>query len=144
MLFIIPAFLLCLLFTNLQPRLMVYIYQNFADNNFNVRQLLCRFNLFHYGSLFSIYPILLLTNFNWILFIGLSCIMFPQIYANALINIRPELSSPYYLKYLLSRFILIVFIQLSSFILNAIPIIYFPFSQIIFSQLFAFYSQPLK
>ena len=112
MLFIIPAFLLCLLFTNLQPRLMIFIYQNFMDQNMNIRQVLCRFNLYHYGSLFSIYPLLLLTNFNWLLFIGMSCIVFPQIYTNAFINIRPNVMSTYYMKYLLTRFILIVNNQL--------------------------------
>lgn len=111
MLFIIPAFLLCLLFTNLQPRLMIFIYQNFMDQNMNLRQVLCRFNLYHYGSLFSIYPLLLVTNFNWLLFIGMSCIIFPQIYTNAFINIRPNVMSTYYMKYLLTRFILIVHIQ---------------------------------
>lgn len=122
MLFIIPAFLLCLLFTNLQPRLMIFIFQSFTDNNVNIRRMLCRFNLFHYGSLFSIYPILMLTNLNWVLFIGMSCMLFPQIYANGFINIRPDIASPYYLKYILSRFFLIVLASIFSSISRPTPI----------------------
>lgn len=139
MLFIIPAFLLCLLFTNLQPRLMIFIFQNFADNNANIRRMLCRFNLFHYGSLFSIYPILILTNFNWLLFIGMSCIMFPQIYTNGFINIRPDITSPYYLKYILSRFFLIVIVLLFSSISRLIPITYLAYNLITSSLLYAFF-----
>ena len=121
MLFIIPAFMLCLLFTNLQPRFLIAIYQNIAQNNFNIRQILCRFNLMHYGSLFLIYPIIILTNFNWLFFIGLSCIIFPQIYTNGTINIRPDLSSAYYSQYLLSRFILIVSFFFIQFYLKCFP-----------------------
>ncbi len=108
MLFIIPAFMLCLMFTNLQPRFLIAIYQNLAGNNFNIRQIICRFNLIHYGSLFLIYPFILITNFNWVFFITMSCILFPQIYTNGFINIRPDLSSVYYTHYIMSRFILIV------------------------------------
>lgn len=133
MLFIIPAFLLCLLFTNLQPRLMIFIFQNFADNNLNIRRMLCRFNLLHYGSLFSIYPILLLTNFNWVLFIAMSCIMFPQIYTNGFINIRPDVTSPYYLKYILSRFLLIVPISSFRFTSSVTLITSLAFSPITYS-----------
>jgi hypothetical protein len=108
MFFIIPAFLFCLLFTNLQPRFLMTIYHSTMDNDANFRQALCKFNLYHYGSLFAIYPILLFSNFNWVLFIGMSCIVFPQIYANGFSNVRPDVSSVYYTKYLFSRFVLIV------------------------------------
>jgi len=114
MLFVIPAFLLCLMFTNLQPRFLIAVYQDLAGNSLTIRQILCRFNLMHYGSLFLIYPLIKLTNFNWVFFIALSCIVFPQIYTNGFTNNRPEISSAYYLQYLLSRFLLIVGLGLFS------------------------------
>ena len=132
MLFIIPAFLLCLLFTNLQPRFLMSIYQNMSDNNANIRQILCRFNLIHYGSLFLIYPIIIFSNFNWVFFIGLSCIIFPQIYVNGFINIRPDIKSAYYSKYLLSRFALIVTSIIFSSTSNVSPITSLILSQIMF------------
>ena len=116
MFFIVPAFLYCLMFTNLQPRFLMIIYQSTLDNDANFRLSLCKFNVLHYGSLFAIYPLLIFTNFNWVFFIGMSCIVFPQIYANGFNNSRPDVSSPYYTKYLFSRFILIVNINLFSFI----------------------------
>ena len=137
--FIIPAFMLCLLFTNLQPRLLISIYQNLAENHHNIRQILCRFNLIHYGSLFLIYPIIIFTNFNWIFFIGLSCIIFPQIYTNGFINIRPDLNSVYYKQYLFSRFILIVMYSLFSSIWSASPIMCLDWSQTMSFQQYAFY-----
>ena len=142
--FIIPAFMLCLLFTNLQPRLMITIYQHHAGDNLNIRQILCKFNLFHYGSLFSIYPIFLLTNFNWILFISMSCIIFPQIYLNAFLSSRPNLSSPYYTKYLLSRFLLIVKMPLLSSISKHSLIMSFLLNQTTFSHLFVRPSLPFR
>jgi hypothetical protein len=107
MLFIIQAFLFCLLFTNLQPRFMIYIFQQ-NNNNANIREIICKFNLFHYGTLIMIYPILLFTNLNWMLYIGLSSILFPQIYTNGVNGHRPDLTSNYYIKYILSRYLLIV------------------------------------
>lgn len=106
MLFIMPAFLLCLLFTNLQPRLMILIYQQ--STNSSIREIICKFNLFHYGTLFLIYPLLLATNLNFTLFLLMASIFFPQIYTNALTGTRPELSSPYYIRYLLVRMLIIV------------------------------------
>jgi hypothetical protein len=108
MFYIVPAFLYCLMFTNLQPRFLMIIFQSTMDNNANFRMAICKFNLLHYGSLFAIYPLLLFTNLNWVFFIGMSCIVFPQIYANGFNNARPDISSPYYTKYLFSRFIIIV------------------------------------
>ena len=108
MFYIMPAFLYCLIFTNLQPRLLISIFQSTMENDMNIRQALCKFNLYHYTSLFAIYPLLLLTNFNWVLFILMSCIVFPQIYANGFNNTRPDVSSVYYTRYLFSRFLLIV------------------------------------
>lgn len=115
MLFIVPAFLLCLLFTNIQPRLMISIFQQLT-NSTNIRDIICKFNLIHYGSLLLIYPILIFTNLNWSLFIGMSCIIFPQIYTNGMLGHRPELTSGYYIKYLLARFIIIVTFMILSFI----------------------------
>lgn len=122
MLFIIPAFLLCLMFTNLQPRFLIAIYQNAAGNGLNIRQIICRFNLIHYGSLFMIYPIILLTNFNWVFFIAMSCIVFPQIYTNAFVNLRPEINSVYYTQYLFSRFVIIVNILLFVVLSQVLPL----------------------
>lgn len=131
MFYIVPAFLFCLIFTNLQPRLLMCIFQSTMDNDANIRQALCKFNMYHYGSLFAIYPIILFTNFNWILFIGMSCIVFPQLYANGFNNIRPDPSSMYYTRYLFSRFILIVTFILHSSTWNASLEIFFSFSPIL-------------
>jgi hypothetical protein len=106
MLFIMPAFLFCLLFTNLQPRFMILIYQQ--SLNTGIREIICKFNLFHYGTLILIYPLLLFTNINWILFIFMSSIFFPQIYTNGMNGIRPDITSSYYMRYLLSRMLIIV------------------------------------
>ena len=119
MLFIMPAFLLCLLFTNLQPRFMILIYQQ--STNSGIREIICKFNLFHYGTLFLIYPILVFTNFNAILFIGMSLIAIPQIYLNGINGHRPELTSSFYTRYLLTRLLIIVIFQLLSYICDAGP-----------------------
>lgn len=119
MLFIMPAFLLCLLFTNLQPRFMILIYQQ--STNSGIREIICKFNLFHYGTLFLIYPLLVFTNFNAILFIGMSLIAIPQIYLNGINGIRPDLTSSFYTRYLLTRLLIIVIIPLFSFICDAGP-----------------------
>ena len=55
MLFIIPAFLMCLIFTNLEPKLMMLVFEATADAA-DVRSLVCRFNLIHYGSLLQVSP----------------------------------------------------------------------------------------
>lgn len=113
MLFIMPAFLLCLLFTNLQPRFMILIYQQ--STNSGIREIICKFNLFHYGTLFLIYPLLVFANFNAILFIGMSLIAIPQIYLNGINGIRPDLTSSFYTRYLLTRLLIIVKFPLFSF-----------------------------
>ena len=136
MLYIVPAFLYCLIFTNLQPRLLMTIFQSNMDNDADFRSALCQFNLYHYGSLFALYPILLFTNFNWVLFISMSCIIFPQIYSNGFNNTRPDISSVYYTRYLFSRFIIIVTIYWCRFISNAILEIFFSSNQITFSDSF--------
>lgn len=117
MLFIMPAFLLCLLFTNLQPRFMILIYQQ--STNSGIREIICKFNLFHYGTLFLIYPLLVFTNFNAILFIGMSLIAVPQIYLNGINGNRPDLTSAFYTRYLLTRLLIIVIINLFSSIFAA-------------------------
>ena len=76
---------------------------------------MCKFNILHYGSLLMTYPIMIFLNFNWVLFIGMSCIIFPQIYVNGLRGSRPDLSSAYYTKYLLGRFIVLVILNSLSF-----------------------------
>jgi hypothetical protein len=104
--FVLPAFMLCLLFTNLEPRLMLIIYER---NQVAGQERRCfNFNLLSYGSLMALYPILIFTNFNRIFFIGISCLFFPQIYLNALRGIRPDPCSSYHLKFLLTRFLIVV------------------------------------
>lgn len=106
-LFILPSFMLCILFTNLELRWMLSIFQ--ANNNgLDLRSIICRFNLISYGSFLLVYPILLFTNLNSWLFIGISLLFLPQIYVNALKGIRPDLNHPYYSKFLMFRFVIIV------------------------------------
>ena len=92
------------------------IYNSSMDNDANIRNAICKFNLYHYGSMLAIYPLLLLTNFNWVLFISMSCIVFPQLYANGFNNSRPDLGNVYYSKYLFSRFAVLVTCILYSYI----------------------------
>lgn len=136
MLFIVPAFILCLLFTNLEPRLLIYIFQDMSNNELNLRQQLCRFNLLHYGSILAIYPLLIFTNFNYILFIFMSCLFIPQIYTNALSSTRPNPLSHYYIKYLLSRFLLVVIIKTFRSIYVVTPTISFLYNPITYLPLY--------
>lgn len=121
MLFIIQAFFLCLLWTNLQPRLMISIYQQLVDQDTSLRYMVCKFNLIHYGSLLLIYPLLIFTNLNSLLLLGMSALLFPQIYLNATIGLRPVLNHPYYTKYILPRFLLIVSMSTHSFTCVPVP-----------------------
>jgi hypothetical protein len=105
-LFILPSFILCLLFTNLQPRFMQLVYDH--NQMPNTELPLFGFKGVSYGSLLLIYPILFFTNLNRVLFVSASCLIFPQIYLNALRGRRPKPISKYYLKYLFSRFLFIV------------------------------------
>ena len=66
------------------------------------------YNCLSYGSLILIYPILILTNFNRLFFLAASCILFPQIYRNGTTGHRPDISSSYYVKFILSRYLIIV------------------------------------
>ena len=117
-LFIMPAFILCLLFTNLELRLMLLIFQSYSQEG-NMRQVLCRFNLITYGGLILMYPILIYTNLSIFFFIGISLLFVPQIYTNAVQGHRPDVSSPYYKKFLTVRFLIIVNFSLSRFIWSA-------------------------
>lgn len=116
----IPAFLMCLVFTSLEPRLMILVYQSWAGHR-TTGTLICRFNLIHYGSLVLIYPIILLTNFQPILFFIMSSILFPQIYSNGITGTRPNPSSKYYRNFLLYRFLLIVIDWLIEFYIKCYP-----------------------
>ena len=92
---------------NLEPRIMIMIFR--AQNEVaDIRQAICKFNIYYYISFIMIYPILIFTNFNEWLFIGLSLIFIPQIYVNGIHGQRPHLTEPYYRKFLLSRFLVIV------------------------------------
>jgi hypothetical protein len=110
-LFIMPAFMLCLLFTNIEPRLMFIIFERNRPPN-NLAGGCCGiFNWLSYGSLIVIYPIMIFTNLNRCLFVGLSCLLFPQIYLNAVKLNRPEYTDDYYAKFLFIRFIIILYLR---------------------------------
>ena len=106
-LFILPSFMLCILFTNLELRWMLSIFQS-NNNGLEMRSILCRFNFISYGSFLLVYPVLLFTNLNSWLFIGVSLLFLPQMYTNAQKGIRPDLNHPYYSHFLMVRFITIV------------------------------------
>lgn len=112
---------MCLIFTNLEPKLMILVFEAMADPA-NVRSLICRFNLIHYGSLLLVYPIIVLTNFNRLFFLLLSIIFLPQIYLNGINGTRPDPASKYYRHFLLYRFVLVVIIVPLSSTSNASPI----------------------
>ena len=86
---------------------MLSIFQS-HNNSLDLRTIICRFNIISYGSFLLVYPILLFTNLNQWLFIGMSLIFLPQIYVNAQKGIRPDLNHPYYSKFLMFRFIIVV------------------------------------
>ena len=86
---------------------MLSIFQS-HNNTLDLRTIICRFNIISYGSFLLVYPILLFTNLNQWLFIGISLIFLPQIYVNAQKGIRPDLNHPYYSKFLMFRFIIVV------------------------------------
>lgn len=78
-LLIIPAFMLCLLFTSLEIRLLLMIFQVKSSTG-NHREVTCYLHLITYGSLILLYPILLYTNLAPTFFIFISLIFLPQIY----------------------------------------------------------------
>jgi len=111
-LFIMPAFMLCLLFTNIEPRLMFIIFERNQLPNDRLGGGCCNiFNLISYGSLILIYPVMIFTNLNRYLFVGVSCMLFPQIYLNAVKGNRPEYTDDYYVKFLFIRFLLILYLR---------------------------------
>ena len=122
--FIMPAFLLCLLFTNLELRLLLMIYQANSESN-SMREIICKFNFISYGGLMLVYPILVFSNFSTLFFIIISLIFLPQIYINGRNGIRPEFQSPYYSKFLLSRYLLIVIINNILVLSKVLPLQYF-------------------
>ena len=119
-LFIMPAFILCLLFTNLELRLMLMIFQARTENT-NMREVLCKFNLMTYGGLILMYPLLIYTNLSIFFFIGLSLVFVPQIYTNGIQGHRPDISSPYYKKFLSVRFLIIVIFFYIQIYLKCFP-----------------------
>lgn len=100
---------------------MILVFETMADPA-NVRSLICRFNLIHYGSLLLVYPIIVLTNFNRIFFLLLSIIFLPQIYLNGINGTRPNPASKYYRHFLLYRFVLVVILSLFSSTSSVFPI----------------------
>lgn len=117
--FILPSFMLCILFTNLELRWMLSIFQS-SNNTLDMRSIVCRFNVISYGSFLLVYPILLLTNLNAWLFISISLIFLPQIYLNAQLGVRPDLNHPYYSKFLMLRFIIIVITSLTDSFMSGV------------------------
>lgn len=118
--FILPAFMLCLLFTNLEPRLMLLIFERNQVPGGQTNQCFS-FNVLSYGCILAIYPILILTNFNRLLFIALSCLLFPQIYLNAIRGKRPDPISTYHIKFILTRFLIIVTSILTKVYIRMFP-----------------------
>lgn len=59
------------------------------------------------------YPLLKITNLSSFFFLSISLLIFPQIFHNAQRGQRPNLSNPYYSKFLTFRFLLIVLIKLT-------------------------------
>lgn len=100
---------------------MIFTYRAQTSNNLDFRQLLCRFNLYNYAVMFLTFGIILLTNFNNFLPISLCLIFIPQIYLNGINGQRPEISDPYYSKFLLSRFIVIVIYFLMAVLSSRVP-----------------------
>lgn len=119
-----PAFLLCLLFTNLELRILLMIFQARSDNT-SIREIICKFNIITYGGLILMYPLLVYTNLSWFFFVGISLIMFPQIYSNAMQGLRPNVGSAYYSKFLAFRFLLIVHFILLVDLFKMFPLEYF-------------------
>lgn len=126
-----PAFLLCLLFTNLELRVLLMIFQARSDGR-SIREVVCKFNLITYGSLILLYPFMKITNLSPVFFIAISLIFFPQIYCNAKRGQRPNISNAYYTKFLTYRFLLIVLMLLFSAVLEVFPLEYFrPWAQLL-------------
>lgn len=115
-----PAFLLCLLFTNLELRVLLMIFQARSDGR-SIREVVCKFNLITYGSLILLYPFMKITNLSSVFFIAISLIFFPQIYCNAKRGQRPNISSAYYTKFLTYRFLIIVQIFYIQLYLKCFP-----------------------
>lgn len=111
------------------------IFQARSENTNNIREIICKFNLITYGGLILMYPLLIFTNLSSFFFIIVSLIMLPQIYTNAMQGQRPNISSPYYSKFLTYRFLLIVIIVLFSCISNASHGIFSTSNPITFSAL---------
>ena len=87
---IIPTFVLCLLFTNLELRMILLVFQA-RYQNVNIRAIICRFNLLAYGGLILTYPIIKLCNLSPIFFVSVSFIFVPQLYHNGMVGHRPSL-----------------------------------------------------
>lgn len=94
-LFIVPAFILCLLFTNLELRIMISVFQA-NSGHLDPRQVICKFNLISYGAILLMYPFMMYTNMGTSLFLIYSLLFMPQIYHNAVIGKRPNPNSSYY------------------------------------------------
>ena len=93
------------------------------------------YNLLSYGSLLLIYPLVVVTNLNRVFFVGAACMLFPQIYLNATNGVRPEIGSSYYLKFVLSRYFVVVSKLVCSSISRPTPTISSGCSPIILSSL---------
>ena len=132
--FILPTFVLCLLFTNLELRMILLIFQA-RYQNINVREVICRFNLLAYGGMILTYPILILSNLSGLFFVTISLIFIPQLYHNGMVGHRPSLRNPYYTKFLLVRFLIFVLYTIFRFTLKRFLGISYSFSQTICSSL---------
>ena len=123
----IPAFIFCILFSNVEPRLLVEIYRARFDDTTNIRSIMCKFHLITYASVIVIYPILSFCNASNLLFVGLSLMFLPQIYTNAINGKRPQPFSTFYREFLLVRFLFVVLISFIQLYLKCFPYNYFEF-----------------
>ena len=117
--FLVPSLLLCCITMFLEPSLLILIFEK--HQNFNARRLLSKFNFMFYCSPILTVPVLLLTNLNGSLFVGLSCLLLPQIWVNFVRTHRPQLDSAYYKKFLFPRIVLIVRILPIKLYLRSFP-----------------------
>lgn len=107
MLFVVPAFILCLLFSNLELRIRATVFQAWSGST-DARCVMLKFKLVNYGSIILMYLLLLVTNMGTPLFMIFSLIFLPQIYTNAVVGKRPNPNSMYYNEFLLYRFLIVV------------------------------------
>lgn len=118
--FLIPAFLYCYVFGNLDFLILQSIYDEVYKSSSSLWEVV-KFHIPVLIALLLIYPFLYFTNLNVVFYLSLSLLSLPQIYTNAIAGIRPEFNA-YYLRHILSRhaFIVICFSSLVVYLLLSV------------------------